>query len=49
MSGIKEVSNSFFENCEAGKGWEVCKNYCLEDATFSSHAEPLLKINTIEG
>ncbi len=30
MSDIKEIANSFFEDCEVGKGWEVCKNYCLD-------------------
>ena len=49
MSDIKEIANSFFEDCEVGKGWEACKNYCLEDASFSSHAAPLLDTKTIEG
>ena len=49
MSNIKEVANRFFEACETGKGWEVCKDYCTKDATFSSHAEALSEINSIEG
>mgnify|MGYP001218104845 FL=1 len=49
MSNIKEVANGFFEACETGKGWEVCKDYCTKDATFSSHAEALSEINSIEG
>ena len=49
MSNIKDVANSFFENCEKGMGWDVCKDYCLEEASFSSHAQPLLEINSIEG
>jgi len=49
MSDIKNIANSFFEACETGKGWQACKNYCIEDASFSSHAEPLLDVKTIEG
>ncbi|MBH18530.1 MAG: polyketide cyclase, partial [Gammaproteobacteria bacterium] len=49
MSDIKNIANSFFEACETGKGWQACKDYCIEDASFSSHAEPLLDVKTIEG
>ena len=49
MSDIKGIANSFFEACETGRGWDGCKDYCLEDASLSSHAEPLLEISTIQG
>ena len=49
MSDIKGIASSFFEACETGKGWDVCKSYCLENASFSSHAEPLLEVTTIQG
>ena len=49
MSDIKEIANKFFTDCETGKGWESCKKYCAADATFSSHAEPLLQTATVEG
>ena len=49
MSNIKNIANSFIEACETGKGWEVCKNFCVEDASFSSHAEALLDVKTIKG
>ena len=49
MSDIRNIANSFFEACETGKGWQACKDYCTENASFSSHAEPLLEIKTIEG
>ena len=48
MSEIKNIANSFLEACETGQGWQACKNYCLEDASFSSHAEALLEVKTIE-
>ena len=48
MSDIKGIASSFFEACETGKGWDVCKDYCLENASFSCHAEPLLEVRTIE-
>ena len=49
MSDIKGIANSFFEACETGRCWDGCKEYCVEDASFSSHAEPLLEISTIQG
>ena len=48
MADIQETAKSFFEACEAGKGWDVCKTYCLENASFSSHAAPLLEVTTIQ-
>ena len=49
MSDMRATASSFFEACEIGKGWDGCKEYCLEDASFSSHAEPLLEVTTIQG
>ena len=49
MSSIAEVAHAFFEACESGKGWAGCKSYCLPDASFSSQAEPIADINTLEG
>ena len=40
MSDMKAIASSFFEACETGRGWDSCKDYCLEDASFSSHAAP---------
>jgi predicted ester cyclase len=45
---ITETAKKFFEACEAGKGWEVCKEYCTADATFSAQAEPLAEVQTLE-
>ena len=46
---LPEEASKFFEACETGKGWEVCKQYCTEAATFRAQAEPLLEIKTLEG
>lgn len=48
MSTITEVATLFFEACEAGKGWEVCKEYCKPNATFSAQAEPLMDVKSLQ-
>src|SRR5438132_919249 len=45
---ITEIAKQFFEACEAGKGWDVCKAYCRPDATFSAQAEPLAGVRTLQ-
>ena len=47
MSNI-EQAKLFFEACETGKGWDTCKAYCAEGATFSAQAGALADINTVE-
>ncbi len=49
MSAIVEPAKSFFDACETGKGWDVCKEYCHTDATFSSQTAALSDISTLEG
>ena len=49
MSDITTIAHAFFEACEAGKGWEVCKAHCTPDATFSAQAEPLSDVRTLQG
>jgi len=46
---ITDIAAKFFEACETGKGWEGCKVYCRAGATFSSQAEPLAEIKSLEG
>ncbi len=46
---ISETAMKFFEACETGKGWASCKSWCHEAASFSSQAEPLAGIATLEG
>ena len=48
MASIAKVAREFFDACEAGKGWEVCKAYCQPNATFAAQAEPLADVRTLE-
>ena len=45
---IGNVARDFFEACETGKGWEGCRVYCREDATFSAQADVLADVTTLE-
>ena len=49
MSIIYSQAQAFFEACETGKGWEGCKKYCHQNASFSSQTGALSGINTLEG
>lgn len=49
MSGIKETAERFFDACETGKGWEVCRQYCHPTATFSAQAGALADVDTLQG
>lgn len=40
MTMIQDAS-AFFEACETGKGWEACKAWCQDDATFTCQADAL--------
>ena len=44
-----ENATKFFHACEAPKGWQGCKEYVAEDASFSAQSEPLVDIKTVEG
>jgi len=48
MTSMTGIAKNFFEACEAGKGWETCKMYCKENATFSAQAEPLADVRTLQ-
>lgn len=48
-SKMTKVARDFFEACETGKGWEECKVYCHDAATFSSQTDALEGIDTLEG
>ena len=45
---IKPIARDFFEACEAGKGWDVCKQWCQTRASFSAQADALAGIDTLE-
>ena len=46
---MNETAQAFFEACETGKGWESCKGYCHDDATFSCQADALAEVTTVAG
>jgi len=46
---ITDTARQFFEACETGKGWSVCKAWCHEGATFSCQADALADTATLEG
>jgi len=48
MTTIKGTAERFFDACETGKGWEVCKQYCHPGATFSAQADALAGVETLE-
>ena len=48
MSSIRETAEKFFDACETGKGWDVCRQYCHPEATFSAQADTLAGIDTLE-
>ena len=44
----KKIALDFFKECEEGKGWAGCQEYCAPNATFSCQAEPLEGMDTLE-
>ena len=46
---ISLIAREFFEACETGKGWDVCKAFCHENATFSCQADTLTDVSSIAG
>ncbi len=49
MSTIKELAMLFFDACETGKGWDVCRQYCHANASFSAQADALADIKSLQG
>ncbi len=43
-----ENAQKFFHNCESLGGWEACKDYVAENATFGGQCEPLVEMKTVE-
>jgi len=48
MASMAPIAKKFFEACETGKGWAVCKEWCAPNATFSAQAEPLADVHTLQ-
>ncbi len=46
---ISDTAMNFFDACETGKGWETCKAWCHEGATFSCQSDALADTATLEG
>ena len=44
---IKSIASEFFDACETGQGWDVCKTWCQPDAGFSAQAGALAQVNTL--
>ena len=45
---LADTAMKFFDACETGKGWDVCKQWCADDASFSCQADALAEIVTLE-
>ena len=48
MGSIKETARQFIDDCDSGKGWETCSQYCHADATFSAQTNALAGIDTLQ-
>jgi predicted ester cyclase len=46
---ISEDAKAFFDALETGQGWEGCKAWCHDGASFSCQADALAEISTVEG
>lgn len=47
VNTMLENARRFFDACETGKGWDVCRQWCHPEATFSCQAEALAEIETL--
>jgi hypothetical protein len=43
-----DTAKEFFEACEAAAGWDGCKKYVADGASFVAQSEPLVDITTVE-
>ena len=46
---LEQTAREFFEACETGGGWEACKGYCHDGASFACQADALAGTTTLEG
>jgi ketosteroid isomerase-like protein len=44
---MKDTATAFFEACETGKGWDGCKAWCHDGATFSCQSDALAGTTTL--
>lgn len=47
MVKLKDDAIAFFDACETGKGWEDCKSYCTDDASFSAQSGAIADITSL--
>ena len=45
---ISNTAVNFFEACDSGKGWEVAREYCHDNATFACQADALAEITQLD-
>ena len=43
-----ENAKKFFDACETGAGWDGCKEFVADGATFLAQAEALAEVKTVE-
>ena len=48
MEPIETTATNFHHDCMTSKGWEVCRQYCTPDATFTHEGEMFDDIHTLE-
>jgi len=48
IESITETARSFFDACETGQGWTVCRAYCQPNASFAAQAEAIADLRTLE-
>ena len=48
MASIRHTAEQFFDACETGKGWEVCKQDRHPSATFTAQAGALAGVETLQ-
>ena len=44
-----EIAQKFFHECESSAGWEACKDFVAQGATFVAQSEPLTEITSVQG
>lgn len=44
---ISDDAFAFFDACDTGKGWDACRVYCHENATFSCQSGALEEVTTL--
>jgi predicted ester cyclase len=45
---IADRARDFFKACETGMGWEVCKDWCHDGATFICQSDVLAETKSLE-